>query len=589
MFAHRGWDVGTAPNKQEISTVDNQPSKGGAPRPQSPSIPAGNQAGPNGVYPPNGRPAADRPRIFAHPTIEDRPPPCNLEAERSCLGSILLDASLLPAVADCVAVADFYRDAHQLIFAAMLELHARGGPVDPVSLADELGRRDQFAKVGGDEAIREIVESVPHAVNGPYYAAIVREKSAGRALIDAATGLIRDAYSGRYTAQELHGRASAVLERIDLSGTAGGDQRLKDYRPRTFGQVVDRIGGLEHLWPGWLILGNLSMVYSKPKVGKTRVYLRIVKTLWSGEPWPDGVENRWPAGSKTLIIPYDRNHQEIHAEMARLGIPDAAALCPSDPGDADGIGLLSLTDPLMLLVLEKTLADDDAIRLIVVDTLTYASEKSLSKPEDMKAILDDVMVLAARHRVAVWLLIHENKEGKALGRRVDERARVIMKVERYSEADPGKLRFWVADSNAGDRPALTATHTDNGIVFSRDEGPTGIQADRRDACAAWLVAFLRGRPGLEADYGSLIDAAGRAGFAGSYAEAENRWSNRNLLDRAIKGLNEKAESLAEFHGYAIGRREEPRPGCPKPRVFYRLEEATADIEPLPEPPDPVPF
>jgi hypothetical protein len=494
----------------------------------------------------------------------------------SCLGSILLDASVLPAIAGLLAPADFYRASHQTIYAAMLEVFARGDPVDAVSLHDELARRDRFDQVGGDEAIREIIESVPHAANGKYYAGIVREKAIGRALIDAATATIKDAYSGGYTAQELYERAAAELERIGPCG--GGDPRSRDYRPRTFGQVVEKIGGLEHLWPNWLILGSLSMVYSKPKVGKTRVYLRIVKTLWSGEPWPDGAENRWPPGGKTLIIPYDRNHQEIHAEMIRLGIPDGAALCPSDPADPDGIGLLSLTDPLMLAILEKTLADDDAIRLVVVDTLTYASEKSLSKPEDMKAILDSIMVLAARHGVAVWLLIHENREGKALGRRIDERARVIMKIERYNESDPKKLRFWVDDTNVGERPSLSATHTDNGIVFGKDEGPTGTQSDRRDACAAWLVAFLRGRPTLEADYGTLIDAAGQAGFAGSYDPDEGRWKDRKLIGRAIKALNEKAESLAELHGYSIERREETRAGRSKPVITFRLEGVEPDFD-----------
>ena len=74
---------------------------------------------------------------------------------------------------------------------------------------------------------------------------------------------------------------------------------------------------------------------------------------------------------------------------------------------------MSLTDPLMLKIIEKILRCDKAIKLIVVDTLTYASEKSLSKPEDMKAILDGIIELAARHKVALLVLIHENKEGKA--------------------------------------------------------------------------------------------------------------------------------------------------------------------------------
>jgi hypothetical protein len=526
----------------------------------APNGPAG-QGGNRFAVHSNGQGSA---AILTHPAMADRLPPQNLEAERSCLGSILLEPGRIDEVREIVAVGDFYRDSHQSIFQAMLDLHAAGTPVDNVTVCDELARRGQFEKIGGDEAMREVIESVPHAANARYYAAIVREKSIGRTVIDTCTATLKDAYSGTCTAAELHGRLVAAGREIDAPGT------LAAYTPRTFGQVVAKIGEFEHLWPDWLIIGNLSMVYSKPKVGKTRVYIRIIKALWFKEAWPDGAANRWPAGSKTLVIPYDRNHQEIAAEMKCLGVPDEAALCPSDPGDPDGIRLLSLTDPLMLAVLDKSLAGDPAIKLIVVDTLTYASEKSLSKPEDMKAILDEIMVLAARYRVAVWLLIHENKEGKALGRRIDERARVIMKIERYSQDDPKKLRFWVDDGNIAGRPALTATHTDHGIEFSQDEGATGDRANRRDACARWLVQYLLKRQGAEIEFGPLMDALGDAGFAGTFDQAQNRWTDRKLFGRAVDGINGKAESLADLYRYSLERRDESRPGRRWPTIYYRL-------------------
>src|SRR5262249_2928319 len=106
------------------------------------------------------------------------------------------------------------------------------------------------------------------------------------------------------------------------------EKQLAGYKPRTFNQVADKLGELKHLWKDWLVSGNLSMVYSKPKQGKTRVYIRLIKTLWFAEQWPDGSPNEWPAGTKTLVIPYDRNHLEIAADMKALGIPDEAAVCP---------------------------------------------------------------------------------------------------------------------------------------------------------------------------------------------------------------------------------------------------------------------
>jgi hypothetical protein len=502
----------------------------------------------------------------------DRLPPQNLEAERSVLGSILLDPSgeVLAEVERVLGVDDFYRDAHQVYYRAMLAMHEQGRPVDSVTLPDELTRRDLYGKIGGDDTLREIVDSVPHAVNARYYAAIVREKSIARSVVDLSTQLIRDAYSHQFTATQLHERARRLLDAI------AADRDLAEYKPKTFGQIAKASGGLKHLWLNWLVIGNLSMVYSKPKQGKTRVYIALAKYLWYGHRWPDGAENEWPAGTKTVVLPYDRNQVEIEAEMRLAGIPDEAIVCPSDPRDPSGLTLLSLDDPLMLRLLERTLADDPTIKLAVIDTLTYASTKSLSKPEDMKALLDQVMVLAARFGVAVLILIHENRDGEALGRRINERARVIMRLERYSETDPTRLRLSVKDSNFKGKPALTVVHTDSGVVLEKDQGPAGISSDRRDACARKLMDIFceHGDPGTEIDFGRLIDALGNAGFAGSYSQAERRWSDRDLFGRAVKAINDREDSLKDLHGWRVLRREETRAGRPKPVILYRIEETS---------------
>src|SRR6516165_11847437 len=135
--------------------------------------------------------------------LGDRLPPQNLEAERSVLGSILLDNDVLHEIVPMLSVTDFYRDTHQTIYQAIRDLYDLGKGIDAITLADELIRRDQFDKIGGDETLREIVDSVPHAANAKYYAGIVREKSIGRQLIDSATEIIHDGYSHQYTAQEL--------------------------------------------------------------------------------------------------------------------------------------------------------------------------------------------------------------------------------------------------------------------------------------------------------------------------------------------------------------------------------------------------
>ena len=57
-------------------------------------------------------------------------PPQNIEAERSVLGALLIDKDAIISVADIIKPEDFYKDTHQIIFEAMLELYEKREPVD---------------------------------------------------------------------------------------------------------------------------------------------------------------------------------------------------------------------------------------------------------------------------------------------------------------------------------------------------------------------------------------------------------------------------------------------------------------------------
>jgi replicative DNA helicase len=63
-------------------------------------------------------------------------PPQNLEAEQSVLGAVLLSDTALPAliIDERLRPEDFYRDAHGLIYQAMLDLNVIGEPVDALTL-----------------------------------------------------------------------------------------------------------------------------------------------------------------------------------------------------------------------------------------------------------------------------------------------------------------------------------------------------------------------------------------------------------------------------------------------------------------------
>ena len=104
-------------------------------------------------------------------------PPQSIEAEESLLSAILVDNNTLLDVVEILSAADFYRSAHQKIFAAIMDLFDRGEPVDLVTLANNLKEKGHLDAIGGASYLARLVDAVPVAVNAQHYAKIVADKA----------------------------------------------------------------------------------------------------------------------------------------------------------------------------------------------------------------------------------------------------------------------------------------------------------------------------------------------------------------------------------------------------------------------------
>src|ERR671916_1050289 len=153
-------------------------------------------------------PANGHSRSFDGPVT----PPQNLEAEQSVLGAVLLSDTALPAliIDERLQAADFYRESHGRIFAAMLELHSAGEPVDALTLVEHLKQNGQLEAVGGRATIDLLAGSVPAVGNVRQYARIVRENAMLRRLLRAA-----------YEIQSrVHGHEAPPRELVDMAERA---------------------------------------------------------------------------------------------------------------------------------------------------------------------------------------------------------------------------------------------------------------------------------------------------------------------------------------------------------------------------------
>ena len=122
--------------------------------------------------------------------------PVSYEAEQSVLGSILIKPSCLTSVAELLSADDFYMEEHKQIYLAMTEMFLSSKEIDPVTLLNILVKNGTYAdESAGSSYLRELAGMVPTAANVRDYAAIVRDKSLLRRLIEACDEINTEAYA----------------------------------------------------------------------------------------------------------------------------------------------------------------------------------------------------------------------------------------------------------------------------------------------------------------------------------------------------------------------------------------------------------
>jgi replicative DNA helicase len=109
--------------------------------------------------------------------------PTNHDAERSVLGAVLLDDSILAGAQQFVRDHDFHLDSHRRIFRAMARMQEGGISIDMVTLSEELGRNRELEAVGNVSYLTSLTEGLPRRDNVDGYAKIVREKARLREII----------------------------------------------------------------------------------------------------------------------------------------------------------------------------------------------------------------------------------------------------------------------------------------------------------------------------------------------------------------------------------------------------------------------
>jgi len=132
--------------------------------------------------------------IAINDTTLDRLPPQSLDSEQAVLGALLVSGDGITRVVDILEPEYFYRKAHQVIYAVMLDLFDNNEPIDIVTVSQYLKDQGKLDNVGGRQYVTDLSLSIATTANLEYYARIVQEKALLRNLIKAGTEIVTQCY-----------------------------------------------------------------------------------------------------------------------------------------------------------------------------------------------------------------------------------------------------------------------------------------------------------------------------------------------------------------------------------------------------------
>ncbi len=159
---------------------------------------------------------------------ELRVPPQNVEAEKSVLGSMLIDNEAIGLVIEILDESWFYEEAHRHIYAIIVYLYNNHKNVDIITVSDLLKNRGLLEAVGGVTYLSEIIDFVPTSANVEHYAHIVKEKGILRKLIRNATQIVSEGYESKTDVTEIVDTAERLIFEIADMEQRRGAVHVKD-------------------------------------------------------------------------------------------------------------------------------------------------------------------------------------------------------------------------------------------------------------------------------------------------------------------------------------------------------------------------
>ena len=103
-------------------------------------------------------------------------PPQAVDLEEVVLGAMMIDKKGVDEVIDILTPDAFYKESHQLIFEAVVNLFQSSQPVDLLTVSAELKKSKKLDHVGGEFYLIQLTQKVSSSAHIEFHARIILQK-----------------------------------------------------------------------------------------------------------------------------------------------------------------------------------------------------------------------------------------------------------------------------------------------------------------------------------------------------------------------------------------------------------------------------
>ncbi len=341
-------------------------------------------------------------------------PPQAVDLEEVVLGAMMIDKKGVDEVIDILQPKAFYKESHQLIFNAIINLFEKQEPIDIKTVSFQLKKDGNLNSVGGDYYLIQLSQKVSSSAHIEFHSRIILQKFIQRKLISISNDIIEDSYDETADVFDLLDKAESKIYDISQRNLKKNTQSAEDLvlaakkkieeisKKEGLSGIASGFVEIDRLTSGWQP-SDLIIVAARPGMGKTAFTLSMARNI--------SVENNMPVAffslemsAIQLITRLISSETGLNSEKLRTGklekfewelLNVKVANLENAPLYIDDTPSLSIFE---LRAKARRLSSQFGIRLIVVDYLQLmtlgSSQKSGNREQEISTISRNLKALA---------------------------------------------------------------------------------------------------------------------------------------------------------------------------------------------------